>query len=42
MCDFYGIPLALVFEELIDLDKPEDKEQGLAATDQDSDNKEDG
>lgn len=27
MCDFYGLPLALVFEELIDLDKPESKEQ---------------
>ena len=42
MCDFYGIPLALVFQEFIDLDKTEDKEQELAAAEQDSDNKEDG
>lgn len=27
MCDYYGLPLALIFEELIDIDKPKDKEQ---------------
>lgn len=27
MCEYYGLPLALIFEELIDMDKPEDKAQ---------------
>ena len=27
MCEYYGSPLALIFEELIDMDKPEDKAQ---------------
>lgn len=27
MCEYYGLPLALIFEELVDMDKPEDKAQ---------------
>lgn len=27
MCEYYGLPLALIFEELVDIDKPEDKAQ---------------
>ena len=27
MCEYYGLPLALIFEELIDMDKTEDKAQ---------------
>lgn len=27
MCEYYGLPLALISEELIDMDKPENKAQ---------------
>lgn len=27
MCEYYGLPLALIFEELIEIEKPKDKEQ---------------
>ena len=27
MCEYYGLPLALIFEELVDMDKSEEKEQ---------------
>lgn len=27
MCEYYGLPLALIFEELVDMDKPEEKGQ---------------
>lgn len=27
MCDDFGFPLALIFEELIDIDRPEEKGQ---------------
>ena len=36
MCEYYGLPLALIFEELVDMDKPADKaqEQRPAGTEQ--------
>lgn len=41
MCEYYGLPLALIFEELIDMDKPEDKaqEQRPAGVEQEQQNK---
>ena len=27
MCEYYGLPLALIFEELIEIEKPKNKEQ---------------
>ena len=27
MCEYYGLPLALIFEELIEIEKPKDEEQ---------------
>lgn len=39
MDDFYGLPLALVFEELIHLDRPKDKAQGPEATEQENGNR---
>ena len=27
MCEYYGLPLALIFEEFIEIEKPKDKEQ---------------
>ena len=27
MCEYYGLTLALIFEELIEIEKPKDKEQ---------------
>ncbi|SCI54284.1 Uncharacterised protein [uncultured Flavonifractor sp.] len=41
MCEYYGLPLALIFEELVDMDKPEDKaqEQRPAGTEQEQQSK---
>lgn len=41
MCEYYGLPLALIFEELIDMDKTEDKaqEQRPAGTEQEQQSK---
>lgn len=41
MCEYYGLPLALIFEELVDMDKPEDKaqEQRSAGTEQEQQSK---
>lgn len=41
MCEYYGLPLALIFEELVDMDKPEDKAQELrpAEAEQEQQNK---
>ena len=41
MCEYYGLPLALIFEELVDMDKPADKaqEQRPAGVEQEQQNK---
>lgn len=37
MCEYYGLPLALIFEELIEIEKPKNKEQeqGIEKTEKD-------
>ena len=37
MCEYYGLPLALIFEELIDMDKAQ--EQRPAGTEQEQQSK---
>lgn len=41
MCEYYGLPLALIFEELVDMYKPADKaqEQRPAGVEQEQQNK---